>query len=258
MSNKKTLKKNFNNNGACLYRNFLSTKERKEICKILLKIISRYLSKNFFLINDNNLHQNLLQLRSKNPKKFGKLYDELALNSKLRSFFYKEKFISLASKILNTSEENLFINGFMLRLDAPNDNRNNLDWHQDAPYYLQTSPKFDAFVAWLPLTKNTIENGSLIYLRNSHRKLLNSKFNRKSDFHSGQYNIKVPSNKEEDMFDLKLGDLSIFHMKTVHRSGKNVSKKFRINFGCRVHKISKYFNVGKEKYFFNKTNKETL
>ena len=27
----------------------------------------------------------------------------------------------------------------MLRLDAPNDNRNNLDWHQDAPYYLQTS-----------------------------------------------------------------------------------------------------------------------
>ena len=29
MSNKKTLKKNFNNNGACLYRNFLSTKEKK-------------------------------------------------------------------------------------------------------------------------------------------------------------------------------------------------------------------------------------
>ena len=87
MPNKKILKKNFNNNGACLYRNFLNIKERKDICKTLLKIFSRYLGKNFYSINDNNLHKNLLQYRSKNPKKFGKLYDELALNSKLRSFF---------------------------------------------------------------------------------------------------------------------------------------------------------------------------
>ena len=48
MPNKKILKKNFNNNGACLYRNFLNIKERKDICKTLLKIFSRYLSKNFF------------------------------------------------------------------------------------------------------------------------------------------------------------------------------------------------------------------
>ena len=68
MPNKKILKKNFNNNGACLYRNFLSIKERKEICKILLKIISRYLGKNFYSINDNNLHQNLLQLDQKIQK----------------------------------------------------------------------------------------------------------------------------------------------------------------------------------------------
>lgn len=52
--------------------------------------------------------------------------------------------------------------------------------------------------------------------------------------------------------------MSIFDIKTVHRSGFNFTDKFRINFECRVHKISDKFNVCKEKYFFNKKSIQNL
>lgn len=257
MKNLITFKKNYFRDGGNVYKKFLNLHEKKILTSSVLSIISKYIKKKINSINDEKIHKALALLRKKNPKKFGQMYDELALNSKLRSVFYTKKFLNFSSSILNTTSEKIFINGFMLRLDGPHDKRNILDWHQDAPYYLQTSPKFNAFVCWLPLIRNTEHNGSLIFLKKSHKKLLKAKFFRKTKLHSAQYRINAPK-KSQSYFDLEFGDLSIFHMLTVHRSGKNLSDKFRINFGCRVHKISPKFNVGKEKFFFNKTNKETL
>ena len=257
MKKLKYLKKVYSSNGGAVYRKFLNRDEKKILTSSVMSVTSKYLQKHYKSINDKKFHEVLSSFRKKYPKKFGQMYDELALNSKLRSIFYTKKFLDFSSKILNTTGEKIFINGFMLRLDGPYDERNKLDWHQDAPYYLQTSPRFDAFVCWLPIIKNTQNNGSLIYLKRSHKKLLKAKLFRKSKLHSAQYRIQAPK-KSQSFFDLDFGDLSIFHMLTVHKSGKNLSNKFRINFGCRVHKITSKFNVGKEKYFFNKTNKEIL
>ena len=44
------------------------------------------------------------------------------------------------------------------------------------------------------------------------------------------------------------GDLGIFHIKLKHRSGKNISKKFRLTLICRFHDTSKKLNVYKELY----------
>ena len=44
------------------------------------------------------------------------------------------------------TKEGIFLNGFMFRLDAPNDKRNSLDWHQDSAYYEMTYPEYNAGV----------------------------------------------------------------------------------------------------------------
>ena len=58
---------------------------------------------------------------------------------------------------------------------------------------------------------------------------------------------------------MKVGDLLMINMDTIHRSGNNNSKKFRITGLCRYHKIlTKDFNPGLNiyKYSNEKLNKK--
>ena len=54
----------------------------------------------------------------------------------------------------------------MLRFDAPFDNRNNLDWHQDGQYW--PIRPLATCTAWLALDDATPENGCLRVLPWSH------------------------------------------------------------------------------------------
>jgi len=50
-------------------------------------------------------------------------------------------------------------------MDAPNDNRNILNWHQDSLYYQMTYPEQNAGVCWIAITKNSNKNGTLILIQ---------------------------------------------------------------------------------------------
>ena len=180
----------------------------------------------------------------------------------MRSIFYSRKFIKIFSKILNTREEYLFINGFVLRLDAPDDKRNILDWHHDASYYHQTYPSYNAAFCLVPITDNSVKNGTVKFvpkshkLKINHRKFIDYKYSQKSQMSATNYNISIRKNEKKLIkdFEVSFGDIGLFHILLKHRSGTNVSKKFRLTFMCRIHDTSKSFNVGKEEYIFNKTN----
>ena len=54
---------------------------------------------------------------------------------------------------------------------------------------------------------------------------------------------------------MKVGDLLMINMDTIHRSGNNNSKKFRITGLCRYHKIlTKDFNPGLNIYKYSNEN----
>ena len=76
---------------------------------------------------------------------------------------------------LGISENKIFLNGFMLRFDAPNDKRNSLDWHQDSPYYKMNYPQYNSGVCWLSITKNSYKNGTLNFILNPINHLSNLK-----------------------------------------------------------------------------------
>ena len=77
---------------------------------------------------------------------------------------FNEKFIKIFSKALNVNSNQIFINGFMMRFDVPNDKRNKLNWHQDSSYYMMAHPKFNAGVCWCAVTKNSEKNGTLKFI----------------------------------------------------------------------------------------------
>ena len=122
-----------------------------------------------------------------------------------------------------------------MRFDAPFDLRNKLNWHQDSPYYMMSYPKYNAGVCWCAITKNNDDNGTLKFIPKSHSKLIKTIGSKKDKHRSEQYtlNITERENKKTENLNQNFGDMSLLHINLKHRSGDNISKKFRITIGCR-------------------------
>jgi ectoine hydroxylase-related dioxygenase (phytanoyl-CoA dioxygenase family) len=253
----------YRTNGYLVLNNFLTNSNVLSLKNLLKNALKKYLNYKGSTLSFENkkIHQKLIKFRKKNPKNFGEMYDDLNLNATLRAIFYQKYFIDHFSQILDTDINNIFINGFMFRLDAPFDKRNSLDWHQDSSYYHMSYPKFNSGVCWIPLTNNSEINGSLMFIpSNNPRFLKKTKSFKKDNFTSEQYTAHLSTSEIKKIKTLKvnLGDAAFFNMNIKHRSGINSSEKIRITIGCRFHDMSKSFNVGKEIYFFNKTTKPKL
>lgn len=258
------MNKEFNTNGFLTIKNFLNKNEKKDIIDVIYQIFSPHLKitdKKKFSIENNQFHKRLVLFRKKHPEKFGEIYDKFKLNAKLRSIFYKKKILQTFSKILKTKNENIFLNGFMLRFDAPQDKRNNLDWHQDSSYYAMTYPKMNAGVCWMAITYNSKKNGTLIFIPNSNREIDRKlKLTKKGNYTSAQNKITISKkdlNKKKYLIQ-SFGDASFLHMNLKHKSGINNSKKFRITLGCRFHDMNLDFNTGREIYTYNKKVKNKV
>ena len=183
----------YSKEGYFFKKNFLNKNEKKKLFNLLIKSSSKFIDtkgiKNFESLD---LHNRLLDLRKNNPKNFGLLYDSLNLNFQLRSIFYSEKMQSIFSNMLNVDKSSIFINGFMFRMDAPRDQRNSLDWHQDSRYYQMTFPDYNSGVCWIALTSNTKQNGTLNFVPYSHVEgLVDIKYKKKSKLTSEQYKLPV-------------------------------------------------------------------
>jgi ectoine hydroxylase-related dioxygenase (phytanoyl-CoA dioxygenase family) len=253
----------YRNNGYLILNNFLPKSNIISLKNLFKNSLKKYLNIKCKKISfeDKKIHEKLIKFRKKNPKKFGEMYDTLNLSTTLRSIFYQEFFIDHFSKILDTDRNNIFINGFMFRLDAPFDKKNSLDWHQDSSYYHMSYPKFNSGVCWIPLTNNSEKNGSLIFIPSKDPKFIKkTKSFKNNEYTSEQYTSSLLTSETKLIKNLKasLGDAAFFNMNIKHRSGINSSQKIRITIGCRYHDMGKSFNVGKEIYFFNKTLKSKL
>ena len=253
---KSSLKKKFLEDGYLTLKKFLSSNEKSLIKEVIYENFKKnitLLAKKKFDLEDENFHKKIILFRKKNPKKFGETYDNINLNSRFRSIFHSEKFLNLFAKILDTSSNQIYLTGFMMRFDSPYDKRNLLDWHQDSSPYMQSYPKFNSGVCWCAVTNNSEKNGTLVFVPKSHSKYIKANFTRKKISYSKQYGIKL-SRKEfnaKKNLTQNFGDLSLLHINIKHRSGENSSNKIRITTGCRFVDMSKSFNSGKEHYIFN-------
>ena len=125
----------------------------------------------------------------------------------------------------------------MLRIDAPLDKRNSLDWHQDSSYFKRTNDLNDCCVTWMPLQKIDKQIGPLNLIPSSHL-LGDLPFNRRQKnllaSPQNKINKKYYKDKKIDKFKMSIGDVILMDSKVIHRSGKNSSKKFRFTILTRI------------------------
>tara|TARA_B100001057_G_C22825358_1_gene941193 strand:- start:1161 stop:1940 length:780 start_codon:yes stop_codon:yes gene_type:complete len=250
------MRKKFDQNGYVSLRNVLTINEKKMIKNIIFDNFKEHIKLpkiNKFDLENINFHKELINFRKSKPKKFGEIYDKINLNSKFRSLFYSKKFMNYFAKCLNIKNNNIYINGFMMRFDVPRDRRNKLNWHQDSPYYMMSYPKYNAGVCWCAITNNNRDNGTLKFIPKSHSRFIKTIGHKKGKYISEQYTLSILRNEITKLKDLnqKFGDMSLLHMNLKHRSGDNNSDRVRITIGCRFIDMTSSFNVGKEIYKFN-------
>jgi len=253
--------KALNKEGFLQIKSCILKSEFTEIEETILNLFIRYGGKIFRkyikvpnVLENNNFHKDVINLRKKNKKKFGIIYDVLQNSLSLNRFFTSKNFVKKISNNINISIRNIIIYPAMVRIDVPKDKRNSLDWHQDSLIEEINQSYKDSITFWIPLSKVGNNNGSIEFCKKSHTKRFHKNIEKrdKNDPHSS-INSKTPENivnkYDKYLVNANKGDVIVFSMNTLHKSVENRSDKVRFTLIARFHDIrTKSFIPGKTKY----------
>ena len=187
-------------------------------------------------------HARLIRLRAESPKSFGLLYDTMQTSALVQSSSLRPRIVAVAAAMLDDAPENLSATGMMLRMDAPNDRRNILNWHQERAYYGLNDEGANGVVAWLPLQDVDAEIGTMSVCPGSHREQCAGVVSKgKIDGHSSEQYPLPPgllAQYEQVSVAAKAGDGVFFNMNLFHASGLNSSARIRFTLGARFHRAA--------------------
>ena len=230
----------YNKNGYVQLNNFIPLTNYKKIFKSLCIALNlNKIKGNIINFNNSKIHSELTNLRKNN--KFSDVYKILQNVNCLNSLVSYQPLLKIIGKLINCDKDLIMISGRMYRLDSTNDKKFSYGWHQDSHYYRQNYNFENGCVVLFPLTSSKKNNGGLNLVKSSfklghikhHINSINNYYEIKRDF----------AKKDINIFEGKIGDVLIVKLNTVHKSGLNLSKKFRISCGARFHNtLSKDFN----------------
>jgi hypothetical protein len=255
--------------GYIILKDFITHEISKDLLYALIKILKKYnpLFPGDLLKcsswDDPKLTDELISFRSKEPQLFGIFYDALQNSTILQALFTQYDLINVVGQLLDDDEKTISSTGHMLRIDVPKDTRNILAWHQDSAYYIQNQASENGCVVLLPLVDLFPENGTLKLLEGSQNEsTLEHKLGSSNSEHTSE-KFEVPESivnkySEIDLYANK-GDLVIFQMNLIHKSGFNSSHGVRYTAGARFHKtLADDFLPGRLIYVPNNTLENKL
>ena len=261
-------------NGYIVVKNILERSDFKNLENSVTTNAIKYIKKKIKINSLDNLifNNELIKLRKKNKKKFAHFYDTLQNSAALYQLWTNNKILKIIEKLMECKSTLICAADFQLRMDSPIDARNTLKWHQDSAYFKQNNSGYNALSCWAPLINLTYNMGPLEFLEKSHKLGCLKSTNKRHDtakilspytgkFETEQRELpkKITQEFKLKKFELELGDMLFLNFDTIHRSGINCSKIFRMSTLCRYHKMtSNDFNPGLTLYRYSdkKLNKE--
>lgn len=198
-------------------------------------------------------HEAMLRFRSEKPLEFGYLFDTVQTSATLWRLGTERKLCKIAADLMDDTLNGLSVTDMLLRMDAPHDTRNKLEWHQDSSYFRQNDLGHNGCVCSISLIDLTPQHGPLEILPGSQSVgRIEVKSSGKEDTVSSEQ-YKVP----QDMIDrfkgesvlLNAGDAIFFNFDLIHRSGFNSSDMFRFTAIARYHRmLTEDFKAGRLVY----------
>tara|TARA_B110000027_G_C16028516_1_gene259679 strand:- start:19 stop:858 length:840 start_codon:yes stop_codon:yes gene_type:complete len=250
----------FNKTGISILKNVLKKKELDLFYNTLLNITFYHLRK--IKENKNSITKiynsslplgdklsKILELYEKNDKdalhQLQKLYSS---SMELRNIIGTKFLIKEFKKLLELKENQpLLIDGPGIFINRPKTKRLLYKWHSESHYY----PKRRNFLnIWFPIFFNKSEKNGTMFIKEKSHLLNDLPFNEYQGFDKSSENKKnhfiqyeVPENFVKNLKTFKsnvnVGDLLVFHRKSIHTSTPNLSKKYSFAIVFRVWDISK-------------------
>ena len=250
----------FNKTGISILKNVLKKKELDLFYHTLLNITFYHLRK--IKENKNSITKiynsslplgdklsKILELYEKNDKEalyqLQKLYSS---SIELRNIIGTKFLIKEFKKLLELKENQpLLIDGPGIFINRPKTKRLLYKWHSESHYY----PKRRNFLnIWFPIFFNKSEKNGTMFIKEKSHLLNDLPFNEYQGFDKSSENKKnhfiqyeVPENFVKNLktfkSNLNVGDLLVFHRRSIHTSTPNLSKKYSFAIVFRVWDISK-------------------
>lgn len=189
------------------------------------------------------LHSVLIDIKKKNRDSNSWIYQTINNSNIFKKFIYNLELDQIVKKLLHMDDlKQLATISPALRIDTPFDKSNIRDWHQDSHYFLDNEKGSDALVTWVCLGDAYKENGSILICPKSQKEgRLVSEYIIGSSNVSEQY--VTPSeiiNKYDKLIvEVKKGDVVLFNMDLIHKTGDNVSNSVRYTAQIRYSNLSK-------------------
>ena len=256
------LRKKFFRDGFVVEKNVLD----KENQNLILDVISDNLKKFEKYIGYKNINRKswksskftnkLLKFKNKYKENFSFYYDTIQGSALLRKISSDMRILEKVSKILDIPITSIAHSNVIVRMDGPSENKYTYGWHQEGNYYPMNGKGNGIFV-WIPLNKIIPELGPVQACKKGHNEgLLNPVVIKKTGRAVQrkipiEYLKKYKNNIKE--LSMNAGDAFFMSMNTFHRSGKNLSKVFRLSVIARYHDTTKddfraYADLGKYRY----------
>lgn len=259
MEKNKSKSLNINKSVTC-YRNNFNKKQIDEIFKTIIALFKfnfpelfNWVPKkvNSMIWKSQKFQNSIIKARKVSKKKFGKIYDTLQSTIALKSMMTSDRMLSIVEKYTNEKRDKLVGFNSIVRFDPPFDERNSLNWHYDLyPNNIDVDPVNGVTVV-VAFHDTKISHGAPIFLINSHKKNIPLRVNKPKKNYSETFSIdnKYINGFKKKSFELKIGDILIFPMKMIHKSGKNKSNQLRISGLFRYYPTNKKeFIALKERY----------
>ena len=225
---------------------FFHLRKIKENKKSITKIYNSSLSigdklSKILELNESNDKEALYQLQ--------KLYSS---SNELRNIIGTKILMNEFRKLLELNKNHpLLIDGPGLFINRPKTKRLLYKWHSESHYY----PKRRNFLnIWFPIFFNKNEKNGTMFVKEKSHLLNDLPFNEYQGYDKSSENKKnhfiqyeVPENfvKHLKTFksNLNVGDLLVFHRKSIHTSTPNLSKKYSFAVVFRVWDFSKDLTI---------------
>ena len=251
---------NFHETGICVLKNVLEKKALDLFSTTLLDIAFYHLKKikenkksitkiyNSPLSVGDKLSK-ILELHEKNDKEALYQLQKLIVSSnELRNIVGTKILMKEFRKLLGLKKNHpLLIDGPGIFINRPKTKRLLYKWHSEAHYY----PKRRNFLnIWFPIFFNKNEKNVTMFIKKKSHQLNDLPFNEYQGYDKSTENKKnhfiqyeVPENFVKHLKTFKstldVGDLLVFHRKSIHASTPNLSKKYSFAVVFRVWDISK-------------------
>jgi ectoine hydroxylase-related dioxygenase (phytanoyl-CoA dioxygenase family) len=250
----------FEENGFVIVKNFYSAEDLQDFKIEVKNIINAYLLKagiqEMDSENDDILSNGILALEEKDHEYVAAIYDTIFQSP---SFFRilgnrnTESYIKTLLKIDLSHALYGFTN--RCRIDPPNDNRRTYGWHQEVFY---TVPRGSYIQTWAPLIfDTTFENGTIeVAVGSQKEKIANQTWN---ELEGKATQILVDDNivnkYEQQVVEMKVGEMLFFSGFLAHRSGNNTSQQVRYSLVGMYHDVKhKPFITPKLGFTFRKSS----